>query len=290
LPFESLLIPQDVVESDSIRYVLDELPPIRYGPSLSVLSAIGRTQGQGGPTDLRLLTVGNPAYPERGRQTEIPAWGQLFRQIPMYQSGFPTLAHSDLECQSVYASFGGPSAVHRLMLLKDAATEAAVRKHIGASNFVHLATHGCVDYQNDNLYGALIFAPGSNPADSNDDGLLQLRDIYGLNLAQCELAVLSACQTYVGPERPLEAGTSMARAFLEQGAKRVVCSQWSTDDLATTEFMKTFFKSIRRARQAGHDVDYARALHEAKQALRNDETGRGSQPKYWSPFVLVGAP
>jgi len=35
----------------------------------------------------------------------------------------------------------------------------------------------------------------------------------------------------VGPERPLEAGTSMARAFLEQGAKRVVCSQWSSERL-----------------------------------------------------------
>jgi CHAT domain-containing protein len=254
-----------------------------------VLAAITKGAEHGGEAAPRLLTVGNPAYPERGRQKQIASWGELFRQIPDYHTGFPALAHSAEECKSVFASFGGAAHADRILLLQDAATEAAVRQHIGASHFVHLAAHGCVDYQNDNLFGALVFTPGDQ-SDPQNDGLLQLRDIYGLNLSRCELAVLSACQTYIGPERPLEAGTSMARAFLEQGAKRVVCSQWGTDDQATTQFMKVFFDSIRRARQSGQEIDYALALHEAKLTLRGDETGRGSLPKYWSPFVLVGAP
>jgi CHAT domain-containing protein len=200
------------------------------------------------------------------------------------------LTHSQQECEAVYASFDELSADNRTKLVQAAATEAAVRKSLPASRFVHLAAHGCVDYRNDNLFGALVFAPGDDPGDLQNDGILQLADIYSLNLSNCELAVLSACQTYVGPERPLEAGTSMARAFLEQGARRVVCSQWGTDDEATTIFMKVFFDSIRRARQAGDDVDYALALHEAKRVLRDESDHRRSMPRYWSPFVLVGAP
>jgi CHAT domain-containing protein len=287
LPFESLLVPEDLVVSATIRYVLDELPPIRYGPSLSVLAAIAGRGGQGTSAP-RLLTVGNPAYPDRDHQAAIPAWGELLRQVPGYQQGFPALSNSQEECRAVYASFDDLPAEQRTRLEQAAATEHAVRQSLPASRFVHLAAHGCVDYRNDNLLGALVFAPGADPADPQNDGILQLRDIYGLNLSHCELAVLSACQTYVGPERPLEAGTSMARAFLEQGARRVVCSQWGTDDAATTAFMTVFFDAIRHARQAGRQVDYALALHEAKRALR-DDSDRRSLPRFWAPFILVGA-
>jgi hypothetical protein len=186
-------------------------------------------------------------------------------------------------------SFNGLPESGRTTLLHTAATEAEVRKHISNARLVHIAAHGCVDYQNDNLFGALVLSPGSDTSDAQNDGLLQLREIYSLNLSSCELAVLSACQTYVGPERPLEAGTSMARAFLEQGAQRVICSQWSTDDRATTDLMKSFFDSLQSARRDGKPVDYAAALHDAKLSLRRDFE-RGSMPKYWAAFVLVGAP
>jgi CHAT domain-containing protein len=289
LPFESLLLPQDLAGGRELRYALDELPPIRYGPSLSVLAAIAQGAGQGDAGRTRLVTVGNPAYPDRRRQSQIPAWSKLFQQVPGYRGGFDRLTHSADECESVYASFDDTTPGTRIKLTQTDATEAAVRQHLAASQFVHLAAHGCVDYENDNLFGALVFTPGSDPADPRNDGLLQLADIYSLDLSRCELAVLSACQTYVGPERPLEAGTSMARAFLEQGARRVVCSQWATDDEATTKLMSAFFAEIRQARQAGRDVDYALALHAAKRAVRADPA-RGAMPKFWSPFVLVGAP
>jgi CHAT domain-containing protein len=290
LPFESLVLPERFGGSErKIRYVVDELPPIRYGPSLSVLAGILKRSVQTEANRARLLTVGNPAYPPDARQNEIPSWQELLQQFPSQsRNPFLPLVHSEEECESVYASFDELPAANRIKLVETAATEAAVREHIGTSRFIHIAAHGCVDYRNDNLYGALVFAPGDAPSDSQNDGLMQLREIYGLDLSRCELAVLSACQTYAGPERPLEAGTSMARAFLEQGARRVVCSQWSTDDQATTDFMKAFFNSIRSTRQAGRDVDYAQALHDAKRALRRDSK-RGSLPKYWSPFVLVGA-
>ncbi|HEX5471465.1 MAG TPA: CHAT domain-containing protein, partial [Lacipirellulaceae bacterium] len=289
LPFESLLLPEaNGGQNRRIQYVIDELPPIRYGASLSVLAGIvDRKVGRSEPPN-RVLTVGNPLYPNVPRQNEIPSWHELLWQISNQNQGFVQLVHSQEECESVYASFADLPSASRTKLVQAAATEAAVRKYIGSSRVIHIAAHGCVDYQDDNLYGALVVTPGANSNDPQNDGLLQLREIYGLNLSHCDLAVLSACQTYAGPQRPLEAGTSMARAFLEQGAKRVVCSQWSTDDRATTELMKSFFDAMRTARQGRNGIDYAAALQHAKLAIRRDPN-RGSLPKYWAAFVLVGA-
>jgi CHAT domain-containing protein len=289
LPFESLLLPESSRGSDrKVHYAIDDLPPIRYGPSLSVLVGITEREIETSQSSEQLLTVGNPAYPASDRQNQIGAWKELLRQISGSDAGFVPLAHAEEECDSVYASFEeSPSAI-RTKLVQAEATETAVRQHIGASRFIHIAAHGCVDYQNDNLFGALVFTPGTEANDPDNDGLLQLREIYTLNFSTCELAVLSACQTYVGPQRPLEAGTSMARAFLEQGAKRVVCSQWSTDDRATTELMKSFFDAIQAARSAGKEIDYAAALQVAKRAIRQNPE-RAASPKYWAPFVLVGA-
>lgn len=290
LPFESLLMPESKEPSDRrVHYVIDDLPPLRYGPSLSVLAEIADSKSNQKQSTEQLLTVGNPAYPTDERQRAIPSWQELLRQMPTDGGHFVPLTHSEDESNAVFASFSELPPTGRTRLLQAAATEAEVRKHISNAQLIHIAAHGCVDYQNDNLCGGLVLTPGSDPKDTLNDGLLQLREIYSLDLSHCDLAVLSACQTFVGPERPLEAGTSMARAFLEQGARRVICSQWSTDDRATTDLMKSFFDALQSARREGKAIDYAAALHDAKVALRRDSE-RGSMPKYWAAFVLVGAP
>jgi CHAT domain-containing protein len=290
LPFDSLLLPESQSEQDrQVHYVIDDLPPIRYGSSLSVLAKINERAVADTPLENSILTVGNPSYPSVAQQNQMATWQTLLNQVPNHSGGFAPLIHSEEECESVYASFDDLPAGKRIKLVQAAATEEAVRKYISNSRYIHIAAHGCVDYQNDNLFGALVLTPGKDTHDPQNDGLLHLQEIYALNLSGCELAVLSACQTYVGAQRPLEAGNSMARAFLEQGARRVVCSQWSTDDRTTTELMKSFFETIRSARHSGGTIDYAAALHQAELAIRHDPE-RGSFPKYWAPFVLVGAP
>ena len=49
--------------------------------------------------------------------------------------------------------------------------------------------------------------------------------------------MLSACETNVGPQLPLEAGVTLASGFLAAGARRVVASHWSGDDRSTAELM-----------------------------------------------------
>jgi CHAT domain-containing protein len=96
-----------------------------------------------------------------------------------------------------------------------------------------------------------------------------------------------------GALRDSKSGMSMARAFLEQGAQCVVCSEWSIDDTATAELIQQFFGDVHMQRAAGQTVDCAAAVTAAKKKLRHDPRfNRGRErpgPSYWSPLVLVGA-
>jgi CHAT domain-containing protein len=285
LSFESLLAPM-VPGEESLRYLLDILPPIAYGPSLSVLKTLADRRPQKDDAPLSLLTVGDPSYPPLAQQRDVESWRQLLDHLGNTR-GFPALMHAQDECDAVYTDYDVVPDARRIKLLQADATEKKVRQYIEHSRIVHIAAHGCVNHVEDNLYGALVFARPEHVTIRDNDGLLQLREIYKLDLSHCDLAVLSACQTNVGAARPLEAGMSMARAFLEQGARSVICSQWSVDDEASAELMKKFFARTAADGQSSVEQDYARALWAAKRAIRNSPKWKAS-PRYWSPFVLVG--
>jgi CHAT domain-containing protein len=194
------------------------------------------------------------------------------------------------------------------MLLADQASEQNVRAHIAGCRFIHIAAHGLVDQQHDNLFGAIALTPpvaGSNSSDN--DGFLSLHEIHELPLSGCQLAVLSACSTNVGPDRPLEAGSTLAQAFLAAGARRAVCSHWNVDDASTAELIGGFFQRIAKATdQSGTSpqdppkengtstaddpsvLSYAKALHDARVKVRSQP--QWASPYYWAPFVLIGPP
>jgi CHAT domain-containing protein len=98
--------------------------------------------------------------------------------------------------------------------------------------------------------------------------------------------VLSACQTNVGPQLPLEAGVSLAGGFLAAGAGRVVASHWGVDDRSTAALMAALFDGVMAAPARGESMSYARALRQARLRLRN--SADWSAPYHWAPFVLVG--
>ena len=53
--------------------------------------------------------------------------------------------------------------------------------------------------------------------------------------------------------------------------------------------MGQFFQAIAEADRNGEMVDYARALRDAKRAVRNDpDHPRWAGPFFWAPFILTG--
>jgi CHAT domain-containing protein/tetratricopeptide (TPR) repeat protein len=275
LPLECLVI----APGERPVFALDTLPPLTYAPSATILqSLVSRPKGAE-ITGAEMLSVGNPKYGEGPNGGEFAVARDAFVDLGGRLSALPgTLA----ECRRATAAFGADRSV---LLVGEQATEAGVRASIQGRRFVHLAAHGLVDEQTDNLFGAIALSPSADFT-ADDDGFLTLHEIYALNLGTCELAALSACQTNVGGDRPLEAGSTLARAFLAAGARRVVCSQWNVDDEAGSELVATLWEEIAATQKRGEPVHYAKALRNAQRRIRQRPEYQSAY--YWAPFVLIG--
>lgn len=278
LPLECLVI----TPGERPVFALDTLPPLTYAPAATILlSLVERAAAQQGGAATQLLTVGDPRYPrtEESSPAVVAATRDAFLDFGGRLEALPGTLQ---ECRRAAEAFG---ADRSRLLVGEQATEAEVCRHIAGPRFVHLAAHGLVDEQADNLFAAIALTPPQTLS-ADEDGFLALHEIYGLNLRNCELAALSACRTNVGGDRPLEAGSTLARAFLAAGARRVLCSQWNVDDAAGSELVATLWEEIAAAEKSGERIHYAKALRNAQRRIRQQPELASAY--YWSPFILIG--
>jgi CHAT domain-containing protein len=115
---------------------------------------------------------------------------------------------------------------------------------------------------------------------------LTLAETYELDLAGCELAILSACDTNVGPEQRGEGVWALSRGFQVAGARRVAATNWLLDDEAAASTVSYFCAGVAWQEASDVEVDHAQALHKAKRWVRSVEKWRS--PYYWAPMVLIG--
>jgi CHAT domain-containing protein len=135
------------------------------------------------------------------------------------------------------------------------------------ANVIHLACHG--QFRPDNpLFSALRLS----------DSWLTVRDTYKLDLQQCGLVVLSACETGVGALAPGDDLVGLARGFISAGAPSLIVSLWMVDDEVTAQLMRTFYKRLLAGESPATALRFAQ--------LRLSE--KYPHPFFWSPFVLVG--
>jgi tetratricopeptide (TPR) repeat protein len=287
LPMETLV----VQAGDNPKYLLDVGPPILYGPSATVLfNLVDRSKTQRAENHPPILTVGDAVYdgagdetPSRGgsvlkKLTTRSRYAGLGRQLP-------PLPYSGTESDWVAEDFS-KQGLAATRLQKDQATEANVRENVPGSRIIHLACHGLAEQSFGNFFGALILTPGPRgDSDPADDGFLTLAEIYELNLKDCELAILSACETNYGPQQEGEGVWALSRGFLVAGSRRVVASNWLVDDEAAASLVSFFCSGIAQGEKSG-GADYSLALHNAKRWIRAQE--KWHNPFYWGTFVLVG--
>jgi len=284
LPFEALVWPADDVEPS---YVLDHAPPIAYAPSLQIMAVL-RKRDTVKAAERSLLTVGMTTFSAhhaaaqtsvlRPPRTAVAGLGASLRPLPATRD----------ECRAAAEACRRADFARINHLLDTEATEHRVRDLLEQTSILHFATHAWVDPQRDNCFGALALTPPGRDgaAKAGDDGLLEHHEIHGLSLTRCELAVLSACRTNIGPNRPLEASSTLTRAFLAAGARRVVCSLWGLHDDAASLFVAEFFGCLETAWKSRQPVGYAAALRDARNCVRRDP--RFEAPYYWAPLVLIG--
>lgn len=255
LPYEALRVPA----GRDAHYLIEDRE-VSYAPSASAL-AILKGRNRPNPWKKRVLTISG-STDERKLSVADPVI-------------LPPLSFIRKEVSSI-TRFYPPSSVDTLG--EGAATESRVKAWpLRDYRVIHFACHGLLNGMNP-LRSALVLSSGVN---ADEDGLLQMREIYGLDLS-AEIIVLSACQTGVGRIEESEGPLTLARPFFFAGARAVVASLWPISDRSTVPFMEEFYKRLSQGRPASE------SLREAK--LRMLLSSRWSHPFYWAGFLLQGDP
>jgi tetratricopeptide (TPR) repeat protein len=145
---------------------------------------------------------------------------------------------------------------------------------------LHLATHGQIDLGQPAL-SALILARDRLPSpDEQAERARKGQRVYTGELRvgailrdwkgklDCDLVVLSACETALGRQTSGQGLLGFAHALQVAGARSVVLSRWKVDDSATALLMLRFYENLLGARKATKPLSRAAALQEAKKWLR----------------------
>ncbi len=191
------------------------------------------------------------------------------------KSAAPSLPFARVEALSVArlypqsASFTGQSA-----------TEAVLRAAAPKFDILHLAVHSQLNSVAP-LFSALLLADAGAEQPPENDGRLEVREIFSLNLSEANIVILSACETALGEQSRGDELIGLSRAFLYAGSPAVIASLWPVEDEATAVLMTAFHRQM----QAG--ADPATALSKAQNNLLSQE--KWSLPYYWAGFTLIGS-
>jgi CHAT domain-containing protein len=183
-------------------------------------------------------------------------------------SGLPSLRYVDEEARSIAKLYDSQ------LLSTGRATRAEFQKRASAYNLLHIAAHAELNATSP-LFSRIQLA-----SDSGNSGAIEVREIYGMNLARTKLVVLSACESQLGLQSKGDDIVGLNRAFLHAGASSVLASLWTVDDRATSLLMGVFYGHLKQG------VSKAAALQAAQIATRRQYP----HPYYWAAFVLTGDP
>ena len=159
------------------------------------------------------------------------------------------------------------------------ATESMAKQSLRSKKFVHFATHGVLNYSSDFSLSYLKLLPDKDTSNGNN-GQLTMREIQRLGITDCDMVILSACQTAVSKQLVTGWNISPANSFLISHVRTVVASLWKVADEPTELLMEYFYENLTRS------MDKVEALRLAQVKLSQDTRYR--HPNYWGAFVLYG--
>ncbi len=226
-------------------------------------------------------------------------------------AGLLPLPETSGEVASIAALFHDSFEREPSVLTGASATKAALFAAAPKARWLHLATHGwfasesfkskldtlgegrsrdtfaraqetLTGFAPETLCGlALAGANRGKDALGRVPGILTAEELAIFDLRNCELAVLSACETNVGIRRAGQGIQSLQTALHAAGARTAITSLWKVDDAATRRLFELFYTKLWK-----EHLGKAGALWQAKMVLRAE----GHLPRDWAAWVLSGDP
>jgi CHAT domain-containing protein len=316
IPFD-LLLAGNLDENHNVRQV-------SYSPSGTLHSRLQLSGSRRkSAANSSALIVGNPSFRNSDDSPQPQVAKSELDAVRLWGDQLDPLPGTRIEALGIAGTLREYGA-EALVLLGEDATLSRLEESAKGRSILHLATHGLVGSPARPFDASLALA--SPKVVSKDDfGFLTLdrliREWRG-KLDQCELVVLSACDT----NRGTKVGDSLMAlpwGFFHAGAPTVIASLWRVDDVATALLMHRFYRNLYGAE--GEPVTTNEALGEARswlksasrREIRTAETEWGlivageersssksivgttvhseamtpyADPYYWAGFVLIGDP
>ena len=227
------LLPIHALPRSDGKCLLDLFPEgVSYAPSVQLLQL---TQKQSKPSLTNLFSVQDPTEDLKFTNLEVTAIRSQF--IP----------HDDV------------------LVGKAASRELLTKERLAKANSTHFSCHGYFNFENPEL-SALLMAGSKLEAEKGEgnqqqekrylpsreggsidlDKCLTLGDIFGLDLRNCRLVTLSACETGLTDFKSLsDEYVGLPSGFLFAGSPSVVSSLWAVNDLSTSFLMIKFYHNLQ---------------------------------------------
>ena len=298
-----------VKDESGVRQYLIEQYAVSYIQAMTTLETI-RKQAQERQYKRKLercslLAFANPSF----REGIVPSSDDMVTRLRRVRGDYygssglrlTVLPETEQEAMQVASLFGAPEwytqtkvespTAKAVVCTAQAASEDVAKRLLAPSSdnrqwqYLLFSTHGLADMRNGMLSCLALSSPS---AESSEDGFLQAQEILGLEL-DCDLVMLSACQTGLGKLRSGEGLVGLSGAFFYAGAESVCASLWQVPSGPTSQLTTEFFRNLK----AG-ELDKAEALRQAQLAvLRSTERSPDgtigySDPFCWAAFVLTG--
>jgi len=300
---------------DAVDVRLGETLTLRTETTVLRLVAPARTAAANGT----LLVLGGIDFGAQGsaRSALLAATPPIASNRSGARASFQPLIQSRYEAEAVGGLFEELTGGEPLIFLRGDATKRALAEHAASARYLHIATHGwfasesgavsmldrvgadegqraalelSVDRAQDTIVGflpetlcGLALAGANNGVDEHGrvPGIFTAEELATLDLSNCELAVLSACETNVGIRRAGQGIQSLQTALHAAGARTAITSLWKVDDAATRRLFELFYTKLW-----SDELGHADALWQAKMALRSE----GHPTRDWAGWVLTGDP
>ncbi len=173
--------------------------------------------------------------------------------------------------------------VDRTALLCDtqASKRAFMRLDGSGVNLLHIATHGMFydtkgQTEAQSMQNSMLALAGANV---DDDAFVTAAEIASMDLRQCQLVVLSACETGLG-KLGGDGVFGLQRGFKNAGAHTLLMSLKSVYDNTTADLMVAFYNHLMEG-------DTPRqALVKAQKHIRDKGF---DDPNHWAVFILLDA-
>lgn len=228
-------------------------------------------------------------------------------------SFFAPLPRTEVECEAIGAIFRAAFETEPELRSGDQARKDTLRRMAPRLRFLHLATHGYFgepDAEREESFQsevslpdplgqtALRLAPmalcglalaGANEGSDTSGrvpGILTAEELACMPLQNCELIVLSACDSNLGVQLAGQGMESLQAALASAGARTRITSLWKVDDRATQELFTRFYELLWV-----ESLGPADALWQAKRHLReHPEHPEWAHPIFWAAWILSGEP